>query len=178
MNPSLRKPFAPDPNFTSGYGAGSAEATLRLIATLPAPEGLADRIQASLISAPRKARVLIWPAALRPQAGWMRAAAAAAIVFVVAGGGWGVYSFVQVGQPAGAKAVPVHVGAPASGFSSAGAMRTPQTLNGPTVPALASPAKAVPDLVKTPAKATQTAHQRGNSGGKIKVAGSAAVASK
>ena len=135
MNLSPRNPFTPDS--VSVYTPGSVEATLRLIATLPAPAGLEDRVRAALHSAPQTARVLAWPVALKPQAGWLRAAAAAAIVFVVAGGGWGVYSRVQPGLQSGARAVPVHVASPNSGFSSAGAMRTPQTLNGPVVPAAA-----------------------------------------
>ena len=62
----------------------------------------------------------------------MRATAAAAIVFVVAGGGWGVYSRVQpVAQPK-VIAMPAPINA-AGGFKSAGAMRTPQTLQGPVL---------------------------------------------
>jgi len=111
---------------------GSGEETLRLIASLPAPEGLEQRVHVALRDAPRHARVLAWPA--RPRLSqhaasrWMRTAAAAAIVFVVVGGGWGVYTRVQQGQPAKVIVMP----AP-RGFSSAGAMRTPETLPGPTV---------------------------------------------
>ena len=115
-----------------GGGVGAAEATLRLIAGLPAPEGLEDRVRAGLAAAPRRGRVLAWPAALSLESGWMRSAAAAAIVFVVAGGGWGVYSRVQRPQPA--RVVVMAPRGPAQGgFASAGAMRTPQTLNGPVV---------------------------------------------
>jgi hypothetical protein len=75
--------------------------------------------------------------------GWMRAAAAAAIAFVVVGGGWGVYTRVQ---PAGPDKVVV---VPASrGFEGAGAIRTPQTIPGPTVTV---PVKAHP----TPTKGTR-----------------------
>ena len=75
--------------------------------------------------------------ALRLDNAWMqsslaRMAAAAAIVAVVVGGGWGVISRVQPVQPARAITIPPRVSAPGS-FSSAGAMRTPQTLNGPVV---------------------------------------------
>jgi len=69
--------------FSNNSGAGEAEETLRLIARLPAPVGLEDRVHAGLRSAPRSARVLAWPAAFSPAGGWLRAAAAAAIVFVV-----------------------------------------------------------------------------------------------
>jgi hypothetical protein len=110
------------------------DATLRLVASLPAPQGLEDRVHAALRSAPRRgARVIQWPgdwpAGFRTDSAWMRSAAAAAIVFVVVGGGWGVYSRVQ---PPKVIAMPSHVGAP-GGFSSGGAMRTPQTLNGPVI---------------------------------------------
>jgi hypothetical protein len=139
MNPNTQNPIA------SGSVPGSVEETLRLIASLPAPQGLEDRVQAALHSAPRTARILDWPAALGPQSAWLRAAAAAAIVFVVAGGGWGVYSHVQQGHPARVIVQPAP-GPAAGGFSGAGAMRTPQTLNGPVVvrPAIAQPAKARP----------------------------------
>jgi hypothetical protein len=87
----------------------------------------------------------------------MRSAAAAAIVFVVAGGGWGIYSRVQPALLSGARAVPVHVASPGAGFSSAGAMRTPQTLNGPVVPAPAATAKPAGVTGRTPAKPGQMA---------------------
>jgi hypothetical protein len=129
---------------------GTVEDTLRLIANLPAPEGLEDRVYANLRtaqrSAPRKGRVLAWPGAgFRPGSEWMRSAAAAAIVLVVAGGGWGIYTRVQ---PAKGIAAPPHVAAPV-GFSSSGAMRTPNTLNGPV---LTHPMTAKPQLAKSPAK--------------------------
>lgn len=116
--------------------ADSAEDTLRLIASLPAPAGLEERVHKALRAAPRSGRVLAWPAGFRArtvmQNHWMRAAAAAAIVFVVVGGGWGVYSRVQPG-PAG-KVIVMPQRAPSSGgFGGAGAIRTPQTLPGPKV---------------------------------------------
>jgi len=116
------------------------EDTLRLVAHVPVPEALAERVQAGLRAVPHlaqpSARVLAWPDALKPGSNWMRAAAAAAIAFVVIGGGWGVYSRVQPEPQAKTIAMPPHVGAPgpsSGGFSSAGAMRTPQTLNGPVL---------------------------------------------
>jgi hypothetical protein len=120
---------------------GEAEETLRLIASLPAPEGLEERVHAGLRAArlsaapgrvSKTARVLSWPVHARLESNWMRSAAAAAIVFVVVGGGWGVYSRVQPAQPVRTVVLPPRVAAP-GGFSSAGAMRTPQTLNGPVV---------------------------------------------
>jgi hypothetical protein len=144
------------------------DTTLRLIATVPAPEGLEDRVHARLRSTPRTARILEWPAAFRTDSAWMRSAAAAAIAFVVVGGGWGVYSRVQ---PNKVIAMPPHVAAP-GGFSNAGAMRTPQTLNGPVLehPANApaapgapasnvpSPAKiSAPQVIEMPARKGQAA---------------------
>jgi hypothetical protein len=128
MNPNPHNPTISESVRNSG------EETLRLIASLPAPAGLEGRVHKALRAAPRRGRVLAWPTGLRsimrPKSTWMRAAAAAAIVFVVVGGGWGVYTRVQHGQPAKVIVLPPHV--PASGgFSGAGAMRTPQTLPGP-----------------------------------------------
>jgi hypothetical protein len=153
MNSSLQKPF--DSN------SGNYEETLRLIARLSAPEGLEERVQAGLRAATStasgKVRILRWPEALRLENAWVqnlaRAAAAAAIVAVVVGGGWSISSHVQPAQPSSAVAAPPHVSSQ-GGFSSAGAMRTPQTLNGPVV---AHPAAAAPQTVK-PAVKTPVRH--------------------
>ncbi len=114
----------------------SFEETLRLIAHAPVPEGLAERVQsgldAHLKAAPRVGRLLTWPAALCLSSNWMRTAAAAAIVCMVVGGGWGVVSRVRPGSAARVAAPLPHVAAP-GGFSNLGAMRTPQTLNGPVL---------------------------------------------
>ncbi len=123
---------------------GSAEATLRLVASLPAPKGLEDRVIEGLKKTPRTARVLHWPSVLHPTSSWMRGAAAAAIVFVVAGGGWGIYTRVQPGQPAKVIVMP-RAGA-GGGFSSAGAMRTPQTVKGTIVAGPVSPIVANPSV--------------------------------
>jgi hypothetical protein len=136
MNPQSRDPI------TRGGPDGSvsdAEVTLRLIAALPPPVSLEDRIhttlQTALTSAPPQAhgagRVLAWRAQQGSGNGWMRSAAAAAIAFVVVGGGWGVYSRVQPLVP-GRVAAPARVAAPGA-FGGAGAIRTPQTLNGPVL---------------------------------------------
>lgn len=150
MNPANQKNLCANSSGTSGQ-RNSYEQTLRLLATIPVPQGLAERVQAGLRSTPRQKRVLAWPAAFKPDSNWMRAAAAAAIVTVVGGGGWGVYSRVQPASPSRAIVMPSHLAAP-GGFSNAGAMRTPQTLNGPQVTqpvpvATPQPAKAA---VKTP----------------------------
>lgn len=153
MNSNPRNPLAPEsvPVAVSGSVSSSAEETLRLIASLPAPTGLEDRVHAALRSARRSGRLLAWPKPLKPQSDWLirdwaRTAAAAAIVFVVAGGGWGVYTHVQnpqQGQPV--KVIVMPRAFEPGGFSGAGAMRTPQTLPGPTV---ISPVKQPPALPK------------------------------
>jgi hypothetical protein len=138
-------------------GPGEFEETLRMVARLSPPEGLEERVQVGLRTVSPKARILRWPEALRLENTWMqnlaRAAAAAAIVAVVVGGGWSVSSRFQPTQPTSAIAVPPHISSQ-GGFSSAGAMRTPQTLNGPVV---AHPATVAPETAKPAAKhATKT----------------------
>lgn len=123
------------------------DATLRMITTVPVPEGLEERVHATLRVAPRGARVLAWPTTLRPQAawlgsGWARTAAAAAIVFVVAGGGWGVY----LRSPhAASKVVTMPSAQKAGGFSSTGAIHTPDSIQGPLI---TNPATATPLIAK------------------------------
>ncbi len=136
--------------------AVSGEETLRLLAGAPAPSGLEERVHAALRNAPRSARVLAWPRALRADSNWMRSAAAAAIVFVVAGGGWGVYTRVVQNQPAKVIVMPLRMPV-VGGFQGAGAMRTPQTLPGATVPpaSMANPAR--PGNVKKPVARTKIA---------------------
>jgi hypothetical protein len=160
MNFSKQNPVVRD------SGLSAAEETLRLIASLPAPEGLERRIEASLQAAPRKARILSWPVALTLEKAWVRAAAAAAIVFVVAGGGWGVVALVQPSQPARVTVAPPVAphGAAPGGFSNAGAMRTPQTLDHPVVaqPVAAEPTAtpAIQPTVKPIAKPATQAGQK------------------
>jgi hypothetical protein len=69
----------------------------------------------------------------------MRSAAAAAIVAVVIGGGWSVVH--HAGTPQSARVITITPRVAAQGgFSSAGAMRTPQTLVGPVAAPVAIPA--------------------------------------
>jgi len=125
---------------SSDSGPSSGEDTLRLIASLPAPAGLEERVHKALRAAPRSGRVLAWPQRFRAriasgtvmESNWMRAAAAAAIVFVVVGGGWGVYSRVQPGQ-AGKGLVMPQLMPSSGGLSGSGAIRTPVTIPGPKV---------------------------------------------
>jgi hypothetical protein len=114
-----------------------AETTLRLIAKLPVPEGLEERVKAGLRSAPTQARIIAWPFSSADGGRWihgagMRAAAAAAIVFVVAGGGWEIYSHIQLAPLPTAVSVPQPLNG-GSAFHAAGAKRVPQTLEGPVV---------------------------------------------
>jgi hypothetical protein len=159
----------PEPN--NAGDLSSVDETLQLIAHAPVPEGLAERVRASLdarlAAGPRKGLVLLWPKALKPGSNWMRSAAAAAIVFVVAGGGWGVYSRVQPGPAAKVAVPPPHVAVP-GGFSNAGAMRTPQTLNGPVLShPVAQPHTANP-AVKTSTQTAQKLARHAKSGLAIK----------
>lgn len=146
-------------------GSGAAEETLRIIASLPVPEGLEDRVIDSMSKAPLTTSILPWPAESRR--GWVhsavaRGAAAAAIVFVVGGGGWGVYSRVRPVQTSPNVIAMPRVVAPGGGFSSAGAMRTPQTLNGPT---LVHPVAPAPDHAVVP-KTQMTVAKKGRKPGK------------
>jgi hypothetical protein len=147
--------------------ASSVHTTLRSIAELPPPLGLEDRLHASLRAElhgrPRfgmpKAQVLAWPAPHSAQTCWLhssllRAAAAAAIVAIVLGGGWGIVSRFQPATTAKGAPLPNRAVGP-GGFSSAGAMRTPQTLHGPVVLPGMAPAhtlSGVPVKTKTPKK--------------------------
>lgn len=133
MNPESRSEVP----FDRGAAALSAEDTLRLIAALPAPAGLEDRVKASLRSAPKSATVIAWPFASTDswmRSAGMRAAAAAAIVLVVTGGGWGVYSHIQI-APVPSSLVSPQTPDGAGRFGTAGAMHVPQTVQGPVIAA-------------------------------------------
>ena len=155
MNSNPRDPMA------SPSASSPAEETLRLIASLPAPAGLEERVHTALDAAPPRGRVLAWPRTLRPERGWMRGAAAAAIVFVVAGGGWGVYSRVEqprLDQTGPAKVIVMPMRIPVTGgFSGAGAVRTPQTLPGPKAPQPNKTGLAQSRTLKKPVASHKTA---------------------
>lgn len=122
-------------DFDRNAGVVDAERTLRLIASLPAPDGIEDRVKSGLRGTPIQTGVIGWP--LSPnRAGWaqisyLRAAAAAAIVLMVAGGGWGVYAHFGQAPSPDANVVPQRIDG--GGFSSAQARRTPKTVEGPTI---------------------------------------------
>jgi hypothetical protein len=124
----------------------NVDETLRMIARMPAPEGLEERVKAGLHLAEKPGRVLAWPPGRRGESlggsrvwartGLARGAAAAAIALVVAGGGWGIYARVEPAQSAKTGALPQAQpsGAAQTGaFGEAGAMRRPLTLTGPVV---------------------------------------------
>lgn len=163
MNPPQGNHFASK----NGPGSGDPGDTLRLIANLPPPEGLEERVKSKLRVKADADQVLPWPTDLMGGRNWSnnlwaRGAAAAAIVFVVAGGSWGVYSRVQPASAPKAIALP-HVQT-SGGFSTAGAMRTPQTLNGPQVKRPATSATKKPQAASSgskPAVRQQARHSRG-----------------
>ncbi len=114
-----------------------AEATLRMLAGVSSPEGLEERIKARLMDGAQRGQVLAWKSGEQEPPGWLRSAAmrglaAAAIVGAVVGGGWSVASYGRHSAAPQAITLP-HLAVP-GGFSSAGAMRTPQTLHPPAVP--------------------------------------------
>ena len=129
----------PTDRYTQESALAAVDETLRLLASQPAPEGLEDRLQrqlkTALHSAPRPG-VFAWVKDelaerfrfLSLDGATMRAVAAVAIVAVVLGGGWSVFSRVQL-APQGS-AIQQRGG---GGFSSAGAIRTPQNIEGPVV---------------------------------------------
>lgn len=141
--------------FSSGP-ASAAEETLRMVAKLPAPDGLVDRVQERLRTAPRPARVLAWPLAAVAfrYSSAMRGAAAAAIVLIVAGGGWSIYSHVQPLSVAAPITAPARISG--GGFSSAGAMRTPDSPNGTVlthaIKAVSAPPAPQKKTARKPAK--------------------------
>jgi hypothetical protein len=135
---------SPSQNGMPGDAGRSGEDTLRLIAGIPAPEGLTDRVRTRLRTAPRTAGLIPWPIAgtmaFRIHSPAFRTAAAAAIVGIVGGGGWQIFSHVQNAPSANAVVQPARIGN-SGGFSNAGAMRTPDTLDRPVLKDPAIPAQ-------------------------------------
>ncbi|WP_263359999.1 hypothetical protein [Acidicapsa ligni] len=120
-----------------------AEHTLRLLANLPPPEGLTDRIHHRLRFAPepRGMRFLNWRFLGQPAMG-LQFAGAALVLVALAGGSWSLYhraGHVQAVVPQTGNSVSAPVNAPASpvessGFRNAGAVRVPPTLTPLHVP--------------------------------------------
>jgi hypothetical protein len=133
----MNLPTHNDNDFDRNAVVIDAERSLRLIASLPAPVGIEDRVKSGLRGSPNQTGVIAWPLSSPNRAGWaqvsyFRAAAAAAIVLVVAGGGWGVYARFGPAPAPAAEAVPQRVDG-GSGLSPAGAKRTPKTVEGPRI---------------------------------------------
>ena len=167
---SANNPVPPTP---ANWTPDQVDATLRLIAKLPTPAGLEDRIFTGVLAVPHSARVLAWPRTLYAR-DWMRSVAAAAIVLVVGAGGWGIYSHVQQNEPARVIAVP-RVVMESGGFSSAGVIRRPQTLYGPVLEKQAEPSKPVKDqspkskeMKKASGQPATSAAGHVRSGGRVK----------
>jgi len=140
-----------------------AEETLRLLAELPPPADLTDRVHHILAREQakpiRRGFWSLWMPAQR-----LQYAAAAVLVVAVAGSTWSVYhSHPQAGQKAGANtpvAPVVHHDASSGGFSTAGAERVPPSLNPIKVPPApkkkpdaSKKAKPSPKKLATPATA-------------------------
>jgi hypothetical protein len=121
------------------------ERTLRLVAGLDAPLGLAERVKARVApaqAAPARGRLLAWPQSRAGRAQWLRGAIAAGLLAAVAAGGAVAYRWVapaSMAHTAPATARP----AVQQKFSTAGAMRTPLTLQGPAAPLATHPRTAV-----------------------------------
>jgi len=176
MSSSFNNGFIPDSGRPRPHDTG--EETLRLIAGLPAPEGLTRRVQAGLHNASqspdRTGRLLGWRTPLTPRGGWMhgsvaRGAAAAAIVCIVAGGGWTVYSRVSPASAARVIEMPPHIGPVGGGFAPAGARRVPETLQGPVLTHPIANTADQPVVANSPAASRQAppkavARKKANSG--------------
>ena len=118
-------------------GKSSAEETLRLLAELPPPADLTDRVHHRLAREQAKPiRRGFWALWLPSQR--LQFAAAAVLVVAVAGSTWTVYhSHPQAGPKAGAntQVTPaLHPDASSGGFGTAGAELVPPTLNPIKVP--------------------------------------------
>jgi hypothetical protein len=123
-------------NNPSNETPASAEETLRMVAQLPAPDGLSARVQASLRTAPQPTGSTF--SGVFGFSGWMhstamRTAAAAAIVCAVTGGGWQIYSHVQTSPAMQGVAVPARVDNGQGGFSTSGAIAKPDPLKAPVI---------------------------------------------
>ena len=162
---------SPAQHLNTGDAGHSGEETLRLVAKLPAPEGLEDRVHARLRTVPHTAGLLSWPitSPITPLMGYrihstaFRTAAAAAIVCVVAGGGWQIFSHVQTAPQPNAIVQPARIGN-SGGFSNAGAMRTPDTLDRPVLkhPLPSNQQDSIAPAPAAPAKKHKPAKHLGN----------------
>jgi hypothetical protein len=163
--------------FDRTAGAIDAERSLRLLASLPAPTGIEDRVKSGLRSASPQTSAIPWPhsssgAARWAQSPYMRGAAAAAIVLAVVGGGWGVHSRFQPAPVPAAQVVPQRLDGVSGGISTAGARRTPKTVE---VPVIAAPAPQKPGIIDGRADANLRANRLRNHAKKVKPSPSVAA---
>jgi hypothetical protein len=120
--------------------------TLHLLTQVEPPKGLAERVQSRLEDEPRRRThrgLLHLFDPLTPWGNWMRGLAAAAIVAILAGGCWEVFSrsHAPAVTPSASLAAPSTT-TTGNGFTSAGAVRKPQTLDGPLARPENDPAKS------------------------------------
>lgn len=108
--------------------------TLRLLAQVEVPEGLAARVKARLHEA-AGGNVIEWPRTVSTGGIWLRRAAAAAIAIAVGGGSWAIYSAANGALEAARKgAVPAVLPSRQQGdFGTAGSMKKANPLMAPRV---------------------------------------------
>jgi hypothetical protein len=142
---------------THHESGSEAEETLRLLARLPAPEGLNDRIHSRLEMTTRPARrsflASIWSLWMPAQR--LQFAGAALLVLAVAGSTWSVY---HTSNRAG-NVTPVPPAGPSTSFGSAGAERVPQTLKPIKVPPPPTKKTGPTHTTQKPSPKTLAAHQ-------------------
>jgi len=124
----------PSPSTNDPQASGDPEATLRLLAQLPPPEGLADRVHRSLASAPDPAPSprfwSLWLPAHR-----LQFAGAAVLVTAMAVSSWTILESRRPSSPTAKTTVPrTAADSDRSTFSSADAERRPATLKPIKVP--------------------------------------------
>ncbi len=115
-------------------GSVDFDATLRLLARVEVPEGMAGRVKARLHEA-ATSNVVEWPHEQGVGRAWLRRAAAAAIVLAVGGGSWVVYSSANGALEAARKgAAPAVLPSQRQGeFGTAGRMKKANPLMAPVV---------------------------------------------
>lgn len=122
----------PSPSSTYPQQSGDPEATLRLLAQLPPPNGLADRVHRSLANAPGPSAASGFWSLWRP-VHRLQFAAAAVLVTAMAASSWTILASRHPATPATKAVAPAPAPQP-SAFSTAGAEHRPSTLKPIKVP--------------------------------------------
>ena len=146
MNSNPHNPLAPESvaAAVSGSISSPAEETLRLIASLPAPAGLEDRVHAALR---RRAKVRAGSGlGPEPETDWMRTAAAAPLSLWLQAG-WAGTSTSSTARTAPGKVIAIPHGCSRAVSPGAAPYAQPQTC----------PARQTAYTVRTTARATQAA---------------------